>query len=259
MSSMFRGRAFDRQQEILSFVRSEGRAVVSEIGDRFAVSPATLRRDLRALEAQRLIVRSYGVFFPTDIGGHETPVDDRRKALTDERLAIAEAAVTLLTDVGSVFLDEGALLEDLVAPLQSLPRMTVVTTSVTIAADLGRQTDHDVIVVGGRLRPAKMGTVDRWAVSMLAELNVDLALLGTNGIALDRGLTTPDPAVAETKRAAIAAARQIALVCEHTRFGVTSFAKFADVDQLGWIVTGTQLARTTAQRYSARGPKVLRV
>lgn len=259
MSSMFRGRAFDRQQEILSFVRSEGRAVVSEIGDRFAVSPATLRRDLRALEAQRLIVRSYGVFFPTDIGGHETPVEDRRKAQTDERLAIAEAAVSLMADAGSVFLDEGALLEDLVGPLQSVRRLTVVTTSVTIAAELGRQTDHDVIVVGGRLRPAKMGTVDRWAVAMLAELNVDLALLGTNGVTLDRGLTTPDPAVAETKRAAIAAARQAALVCEHTRFGVTSFAKFADVDELNWIVTGKQLARATAQRYSARGPKLLRV
>lgn len=259
MSSLFRGQAFDRQQQILSFVRTEGRAVVSEISDRFSVSRATLRRDLRALEAQQLIVRAYGVFFPADTSGHETPVDDRRKALTDERLAIAESAVSLMSDVGSVFLDEGAMLEDLVTPMRRADRLTVVTTSITVAADLGRQTDHDVIVVGGRLRSAKMGTVDRWAVAMLSELNVDIAFLGTNGVSLDRGLTTPDPAVAQTKRAAIGAARRTALVCEHSRFGVTSFAKFAELEELSWIITGTGLSRTTAQRYAARGPRVLRV
>ncbi|QDP94901.1 DeoR/GlpR transcriptional regulator [Microlunatus elymi] len=259
MSSSYRGRAFDRQQRILHHVRSEGRAVVSEIADLFAISPATLRRDLRTLEAQRLIVRSYGAFYPTDIGRHETPVIHRRKARTEERLAIAEAAVSLMADVETVFLDEGALPEDLVAPMGKLQRLTVVTRSLTVAAELGRQTDHDVIVVGGRLRPTTMGTVDRWATDMLAELNVDLAIMGANGVSLERGLTTPDPAVAQAKAAAMVAARQSALLCEHTRFGVTAFAKFADVSELTWIVTGTRLSRTTAQRYSAEGPRVLRV
>ena len=259
MSSTFRGRAFDRQQRILSYVRGEGRAVVSEIADLFSISPATLRRDLRALESQRLIVRSYGVFYPTDIGRHETPVVNRHKARTEERLAIAEAAVSLMADVGTVFLDEGALPEDLIGPMVAMKRLTVVTRSVTVAAELGRRTDHEVIVVGGRLRPTTMGTVDRWATTMLGELNVDLAIMGANGVSIDRGLTTPDPAVAQTKAAAMVAARQAALVCEHTRFGVTSFAKFADVAELSWIVTGRQLPRTTAQRYSAVGPRVLRV
>jgi DeoR/GlpR family transcriptional regulator of sugar metabolism len=259
MTSSFRGRAFDRQQRILTYVRGEGRAVVSEIADQFAISPATLRRDLRTLEAQRLIVRSYGVFYPTDIGRYETPVEYRHKARTEERLAIAEAAVTLMADVSTVLLDEGALPEDLVGPMRRLQRMTVVTRSLTVAAELGRQTDHDVIVVGGRLRPTTMGTVDRWATSMLAELNVDLALMGANGVSIDRGLTTPDPAVAQAKTAAMHAARQTALLCEHTRFGVTSFAKFADIQQLAWIITGKQLSRTTAQRYATTGPKILRV
>nr|WP_236667070.1 DeoR/GlpR family DNA-binding transcription regulator [Nonomuraea sp. K271] len=259
VSSSFRGRAFDRQQRILTYVRSEGRAVVSDIADLFSISPATLRRDLRALEAQRLIARSYGVFYPTDIGRFETPVEHRRKAKTEERLMIAEAAVAMMVDVDTVFLDEGALPEDLVGPMRRLQRMTVVTRSLTIAAELNRLTDHDVIMVGGRLRPKTMGTVDRWATGMLAELNVDLAFMGTNGVSLDRGLTTPDPAVAQAKTAALQAARQTVLVCEHTKFGVASFAKFADIEQLTYVITGKQLSRATAQRYGASGPKVLRV
>ncbi|MCK2215348.1 DeoR/GlpR family DNA-binding transcription regulator [Actinomadura sp. ATCC 31491] len=259
MSSSFQGRAFDRQQRILDHVRSEGRAVVSEIAGLFAISPATLRRDLRTLEAQRLIVRSYGAFYPTDIGRYETPVEYRHKARSEERLAIAEAAVDLMADVGTVLLDEGALPEDLVGPMRRLERMTVVTRSLTVAAELGRHTEHDVIIVGGRVRPATMGTVDRWATAMLGELNVDLAFMGANGVSIERGLTTPDPAVAQAKSAAMRAARQVVLLCEHTRFGVTSFAKFADVEQLAWIITGKQLSRSSAQRYGAVGPRVLRV
>lgn len=259
MSSVFQGRAFDRQQRILGYVRSEGRAVVSEIADMFAISPATLRRDLRALEAQRLIVRSYGVFYPTDIGRYETPLEHRHKAKTQERVAIAEAATAMMADVGTVFIDEGALPEDLIGPMRRLNRMTVVTRSVTVAAELGRHSDHDVIIVGGRLRPATMGTVDKWATAMLAELNVDLAVMGTNGVSIERGLTTPDPTVAAAKTAALQAARQCVLVCEHTRFGVASFAKFGELDQVTWVVTGKQLPRAAAQRYGEAGPKVLRV
>ena len=65
--------------------------------------------------------------------------------------------------------------------------------------------------------------------------------------------------VAQAKTAAMQAARQSALLCEHTRFGVTSFAKFADVGQLTWVITGKQLSQASAQRYSAAGPRVLRV
>ncbi|MEV4805647.1 DeoR/GlpR family DNA-binding transcription regulator [Nonomuraea sp. NPDC049421] len=259
MSSVFQGRAFDRQQRILGYVRSEGRAVVSEIADMFAISPATLRRDLRALEAQRLIVRSYGVFYPTDIGRYETPLEHRHKAKTQERVAIAEAATAMMADVGTVFIDEGALPEDLIGPMRRLNRMTVVTRSVTVAAELGRNSDHDVIIVGGRLRPATMGTVDKWATAMLAELNVDLAVMGTNGVSIERGLTTPDPTVAAAKTAALQAARQCVLVCEHTRFGVASFAKFGELDQVTWVITGKQLPRAAAQRYGEAGPKILRV
>lgn len=256
---MFQGRAFERQQRILAYVRSEGRAVVSEIADMFAISPATLRRDLRALESQRLIARSYGVFYPTDSGRYETPLEHRHKAKTAERLAIAEAAIAMIAEVGTVLIDEGALLEDLIGPMRRLSRMTVVTRSLTVAAELSRHTDHDVIIVGGRLRPTTMGTVDRWATAMLGELNVDLTVMGTNGVSLERGLTTPDPAVAQAKTAALEAARQCVLVCEHTKFGVASFAKFADLKQVTWIVTGKQLPRAAAQRYSEAGPKILRV
>ena len=60
------------------------------------------------------------------------------------------------------------------------------------------------------------------------------------------------------ERAAIKNARQRVLLCEHLRFGVTSFCRFGRLDELTHIITGTELSRPRAQRYGPAGPRVLR-
>ena len=57
-----------------------------------------------------------------------------------------------------------------------------------------------VFTLGGRLRNVTFAEVGDWAARALAEINVDVAFLGTNGISMSRGLTTPDPAEAAVKR-----------------------------------------------------------
>jgi DeoR/GlpR family transcriptional regulator of sugar metabolism len=49
------------------------------------------------------------------------------------------------------------------------------------------------------VRGGSLATVDHWAIDMLSDLVLDVAILGTNGISRDRGLTTPDPAVSAVK------------------------------------------------------------
>lgn len=48
------------------------------------------------------------------------------------------------------------------------------------------------------------------------------------------------------------------LLCEHLRFGVTSFSRFAGAKEMTHIVTGRELPRAMAQRDGAARPRVLR-
>jgi DeoR/GlpR family transcriptional regulator of sugar metabolism len=59
-----------------------------------------------------------------------------------------------------------------------------------------------VLSPGGRVRGQALGAVDQWAVRMLEDLVLDLAVLDTNGITVAHGLTCPDAAVAAVKRRA---------------------------------------------------------
>jgi len=94
---------------------------------------------------------------------------------------------------------------------------------------------------------------------MPSDLVIDLALMGANCLTRDRGLTVPDSAVAAVKADAMAVSRRRVFVGIHTKFGVTSFRRFADVSDFESLITDTALSAHEAHRYSALGPQVIRV
>jgi len=115
-----------------------------------------------------------------------------------------------------------------------------------------------VLLLCVRMRGRTLATVDNWAVERLRSLVIDVAYLGTNGITPEQGLTTPDPAVAAVKQTAVSVAMRRILVAAHSKFGVTSFCRFADVGDFEAIVTGTELPAAEAARYEALGPSLVR-
>ena len=168
----------------------------------------------------------------------------------------------LLIDTESVYIDEGItpkLVADAIAnAVKPGDSLTVVTSSLVAAGVLAERPGVSVVVLGGRLRGLTMGTVGHWATGMLQELVIDLAFLGANGISRQHGLTTPDPAVAAVKAQVVKSARRKIFVGIHTKFGVSSFCRFADVSEMEALITDTGVSATEANRYSALGPEVVR-
>ncbi len=223
------------------------------------VSVETLRRDLRVLENAGQIRRSHGVFVPTEIGRHENPMSVREVNDADQKQRIAQVAASLIGEATTLYLDEGVIPRFMVRHLPVDRVLTVVTASLPTAMALVEATAHDVVVVGGAVRRKTLATLGGIGTGPTAGLFVDLAIMGTNGVSVEHGLTTPDPEVARVKEAAMWASRRRILICEHLKFGVVSFARFAELADIGHIVTGAELPRSMARRFEAAGPTVLRV
>ena len=75
----------------------------------------------------------------------------------------------------------------------------------------------------------------------------------------EHGLTTPDPAVADVKSQVMQVSRRRVFVGVHTKFGVSSFCRFAEVSDFEAIVTDTALPASEAHRYTMLGPQVIRI
>ncbi|GGO49980.1 MULTISPECIES: DeoR/GlpR family DNA-binding transcription regulator [Streptomyces] len=251
--------AEERQRQIVRAARHSGSVDVTVLAAELGVAKETVRRDLRALEDHGLVRRTHGGAYPVESAGFETTLAFRTTMHVPEKRRIAAAAAEQLGDAETVFIDEGFTPQLIAEALPKNRPLTVVTASLATAGVLAESEHVTVLLLGGRVRAGTLATVDHWTTRMLAGFVIDLAFIGANGISREHGLTTPDPAVSEVKAQAMRASRRTVFTGVHTKFGATSFCRFAGVGDLESIVTNTQLPASEAHRYSLQGPQVIRV
>jgi DeoR family fructose operon transcriptional repressor len=250
--------AEERQQEIVRMARADGRVDVATLADTLHVTAETIRRDLTTLERAGVLRRVHGGAIPVERIGFEPALAARDSVLIDEKERIAKAALAEVPDEGAIILDAGTTTARLAQALPIDRELTVVVNSPVIATTLGPRANLNVLIIGGRLRGRTLATVDDWALRPLADMYVDVAFLGTNGLSVERGLTTPDPAEAAVKRAMINAARRTVVLADHTKIGNDYLARFGTLADLDLLITDSGLDDELVVDVEAAGLRVVR-
>ncbi|MGI8691409.1 MAG: DeoR/GlpR family DNA-binding transcription regulator [Geodermatophilaceae bacterium] len=250
--------AEERQQFIVDRARLAGRVDGAELALELRVTAETIRRDLTGLERQGLLRRVHGGAIPVERLGFEPALAARDEVMTAEKERIAKAALAEIPNEGSILLDAGSTTARLAEALPVDRQLTVLTNALPIAMSLVARPNITVLVIGGRLRGRTLASVDSWALGALADSFVDVCFLATNGVSVQRGLTTPDHGEAAVKRAMVAAARRTVLLADHTKVGVDHLARFADLASIDTFVTDTGVDAETAAEIAATGPRVVR-
>lgn len=230
-----------RQQAILTALRSAGRVDVADIAAELGVTGESIRKDLINLERQGLLRRVHGGAVAVEQLSFEPDVSHRIH-YAGEKQRIAHAALAHLPHSGSVLLDAGSTTSRLAQMFPGDREITVFTNTLSIAIALLPRPNLKVYTLGGRVRGRTLAEVDAWALRSLSEINVDVAFLGTNGISVDRGLTTPDPSEAAVKRAMIACAQRRILLADHSKIGLVSTCKYGDLADIDLLITDTGIA-----------------
>ena len=231
---------------------------VSRLADRFSVTTETVRRDLSTLERHGLLKRVHGGAIPIERLGFEPEVSLRSRLMTAEKDRIAKAAAVEIPEEGAVLLDAGTSTAALAAVLPPDRELTVLTNSPSIAMSLAVKPFLTVLLIGGRVRGRTLAAVGPAATDLLEQTHVDVAFMGTNGFSVERGLTTPDPAEAATKRAMIAAARRVVVLADHTKLGADALMRFAQLSEVDVLVTDSGLDAEMAEELEGAGPRVVR-
>jgi DeoR/GlpR family transcriptional regulator of sugar metabolism len=108
---------------------------------------------------------------------------------------------------------------------------------------LHRQARPDLtVVLTGGVRTPSDALVGPIAVTALGSLHVDLLFMGVHGMTVDSGFTTPNLLEAETNRALIASAEQLAVVVDHTKWDVRGLSRMAQLGEAQLLITDDGLA-----------------
>jgi len=229
----------ERKQQILEYIEAHRKATVGELCEHFRVSSATIRNDLRDLEQGNLLLRTHGGAMVRSKTGQELDSSQKRVQNLEAKRRIAAAALELIEDGDRIILDTGTTTLELARLLGRRRDVTVVTNDLAIALELEEMDSVSVVFIGGLLRRRFHCTVsygNAWREG-LAGLSVDKAFMGVNSLSPEKGATTPDLSTAETKKSMIEIAVKVFLLCDSSKFGRSSFARFATLDQIDAVVT----------------------
>ncbi|HEX9235897.1 MAG TPA: DeoR/GlpR family DNA-binding transcription regulator [Actinomycetota bacterium] len=248
--------AEERRQEIAVLVRQDGRGDVSELADRFEVTPETIRRDLTDLEQRNVLRRVHGGAIPIERFRAEPAVPEKATQMAAEKSRIASAALPFVPDHGTVLVDAGT---STLALAQVFPDrdLTVFTNASPVCEELSGREHLQLYLLGGRVRRRTLANVGDWALRQLGELRVGVAFVGTNGLSVERGLSTPDPAEAAVKAAMCRAAQQVVVLADHTKVGDEAAVRFASIDQVDVLVTDEGLPEPDRQVLEEAGVEVV--
>ena len=121
----------------------------------------------------------------------------------------------------------------------------------------GPVTADTALISWSMAKSITQAAVGATTVDALRAMRVDVAFIGANGVTLDHGFSTPDPAEGDVKRAMIGSGRRVVVLADSSKFGaeyLISFAKPADVDVL---VTDRGLSSSARQLLIDSGIEVV--
>lgn len=228
--------AAERRQTIVDLVRTRGAVSLRDLAEAVRTSEVTVRRDIRALEDQGLLDRRRGgATWPGGMS-HEQTYRQKRSVASQEKLAIAALAVTLVDEGDAIVVGAGSTTQEFARALARFADLTVVTNSLLVAQVLAHA-KPEVVLTGGSLRKATYALIGSAAEQALAGLRVRRAFLSGNGLTVARGLSTPNMHAASVDQAIVRSAEQVVVLADHTKLGQDTMFQTVPADRIGHLVT----------------------
>lgn len=245
-----------RKQQLLTRLKHDGKLVAKELSQELGISEDTVRRDLRELAQEGLLLRVHGGALPASPATADFAA--REEIRHEGKIAIGSAAAAMVQQGQMVILDGGTTSREVARHLPLELKVTIVTHSPTIALELVRHPHVDVILLGGRLFKHSVVAVGAACLQAIRDIRADLFFMGVTGIHPETGLTTGDFEEAGVKRALSNAAAETYVLASSEKLGAASPYSVVELSQIAGIVTEKSVPNELIQPYLTLGINVLR-
>jgi DeoR family glycerol-3-phosphate regulon repressor len=225
-----------RQKKIVELVRGEGFVAIEKIARRFAVTPQTIRRDIRNLADAGLLQRHHGgAGLPSSV---ENYAYQARKVLClQEKKRIARLLARNIPDKASMFINIGTTNEEVAKALAHKNGLRVITNNLNVAAILSANKSFEVIVAGGVVRQRDHGITGHATIDFIKQFKVDFGIIGISGIDTDGMLLDFDYREVRVAQAIIDNSRRVFLAADYSKFGRNAMVRLAHISRVDTLFT----------------------
>lgn len=219
----------ERHHYILNELKKHGIVKVQKLTSQLNSSESTIRRDLAELEKQGLLKRVHGGAESIVQKNIELSMKEKTDRNKKEKQAIAQYSAKLIHEHDCIFIDAGTTT---LSVIENLPNkeVTIVTNGILHMQE-ATERGFDTYIIGGKAKSATGAIVGRAALKSLDQYRFDKAFIGTNGIDIQSGFTTPDPEEALIKEYAMKLSQTTYVLADKTKFNKVFFTKMFALNQ----------------------------
>ena len=131
----------------------------------------------------------------------------------------------------------------------------MVTNALNIAAELAVRSNIELVVCGGSARSESYELVGPLAELTLSNINLDVAIIGVDGVSATAGLSTHHEVEAQTNRSLLRSAARVIVVADSSKIGRRGFARIAEITAATDLVTDDEARAERRRRPRARRPQ----
>lgn len=221
----------ERAEKILSIINQKGSASVTELSEEIGTSESTIRRDILSLHKKGKLKRVYGgaARNSNPVFTDEYDVQTKSGMNTEQKQKIAKYAAASINNDDFVFIDAGTTTLMMI-PYINAPGAIFVTNGIAHAKAL-IQAGYKTYITGGQLKLTTEAIIGHDAAASIEKYNFTKAFMGTNGIDIDRGFTTPDIDEALIKEAAINRSYVSYVLADSSKFKQVSSVTFSKIEK----------------------------
>jgi DeoR/GlpR family transcriptional regulator of sugar metabolism len=246
-----------RHAAIVDSLRTTGVASVRELAERLRVSESTIRRDLKMLDRDGELIRTYGgAALSLATSRPEDPFELNAEHDAASKEAMAQRAAALVPDDSVVMLDIGTSTSRIARHLRGRP-VTVITSNVAVLDELREDDTVRLVMLGGVLRRNYLSLVGSLTEAALRQVSADLVFLSCTGVR-SSGHVVDDMAI-ETpiKQSMIEAADRVVLVAAAAKFPGTGSLRVCSLSDVDVVVTSEGADRQTLDVCRQAGGEVI--
>lgn len=235
----------ERQDRICQLLQGQGTVSVKDISDALGVSDMTIRRDLEELSGAGEIERVHGGARSAQNRSrsmlrHEYTHNEKRKLHADEKLQIANTAVSLVEEDMTVFLGVGTTVEQMAAVLPAV-HLRIITNSLSVFKILEGHEGYELCLIGGMYRPRTGAFVGPVAEMALKTIGIDAAFIGANGV-LGNDVSASNMEEGSIQQMALSKADSRYVLADSSKIGKRDFYTFYSLSDLDGLVCESDIS-----------------
>ena len=213
-------------------MHSGGRVQVAAIAHQLGVTEVTIRRDLRYLQKQGILKKTYGgAVLPGPVKGNVS-VRFRHTRKVSAKKTIGQLASRLIKNGDVIYLEAGSTCYEIIPYLSRHKGLTIIANSLNLMSRLHELTEHKVIVTGGQYRPDRMDMIGPVAEATIQQLGGFKAFTGADDISIEGGISGADVATVTFAKLVLRQASEVIFVGDYTKFDNPALYRIAELDHL---------------------------